>query len=84
MLSKWDSLNFIPPAERNNIISLINLTFNKHLVQLIVVLPFSLDVVVPRPPVSNHVRLLIKRDDNIRKFPPNFTPFKFLNIIQRK
>ena len=37
MLSKWDSLNFIPPAERNNIISLINLTFNKHLVQLKVV-----------------------------------------------
>ena len=45
-----------------------------------VVLPFCLDVVVPRPPVSDHVRLLIKEDDNSihnRKFPPNFTPFEY-------
>ena len=59
MSSKWDSLNFISPAERNNIISLINLTFNKHLAQLKVVLPFCLDVVVPRPLLTDHVRLTI-------------------------
>ena len=59
MSSKWNSLNFIPSPERNNVISYINLTFNKHLVQLKVVLPFCLDVLVPRPLLTDHVRLTI-------------------------